>query len=141
MTRNMSGMRGSEASLDTPLRYWLRWSLAALYMGAGILHVEWPEPFLSITPDWVPFPEQVILLTGLVEIACAIGLGIPPARRFAGVALALYAVCVFPANIKHAMLDLGSNGHGGLGWWYHAPRLMLQPVLVWAALYATAFGR
>ena len=133
-------MPGTKPAIDTPWRYWLRWCLAVLYMGAGILHVAWPVPFLSITPDWVPFPEQVILLTGLLEIVCAIGLGVPSVRRFAGVALALYAVCVFPANIKHATLDLGTHGHGELGWWYHAPRLMLQPVLVWAALYATAPG-
>ncbi len=49
--------------------------------------------------------------------------------------LALYAVCVFPANIKHAFygIDLPQLPSS---WWYHGPRLLAQPVLVWLALFA-----
>jgi uncharacterized membrane protein len=50
------------------------------------------------------------------------------------VKLALYAICVFPAGIKHAMDSLQSPG-----WparlWYHVPRLAAQPVIVWWALF------
>jgi uncharacterized membrane protein len=48
--------------------------------------------------------------------------------------LALYAVCVFPANIKHAFegIDLPPVPDT---WWYHGPRLLMQPVLVWWALF------
>jgi uncharacterized membrane protein len=56
-------------------------------------------------------------------------------RGAAGVALALYAVCVYPANIKHAFGAL-PPGAPHLGWLYHAPRLAFQPVLVWWALFA-----
>jgi uncharacterized membrane protein len=114
-----------------------RWVLAGAYLVAGALHVSTPGPFLLITPDWVPFPRQVILVTGLCEMAGAIGLLTPRLRRAAGIALALYAVCVFPANIKHAFEGLPA-GQIQLGWWYHAPRLALQPVLVWWALFAGA---
>ncbi len=99
-----------------------------------MLHVADPRPFLRITPGWVPWPAQVIFLTGLCEIAGAIGLAIPRTRKLAGVMLALYAVCVFPANINHARQDLGS-GHG-LGMGYHLPRLLAQPLIVWWALFA-----
>ena len=51
-------------------------------------------------------------------------------------ALALYAIAVFPANIHHAQLDLGS-AHPVLGLWYHIPRLALQPALVWLALWVS----
>ena len=52
--------------------------------------------------------------------------------------LALYAICVFPANIDHALQDLGSGGSTSLlGWWYHVARLLLQPLLVWAPLYSS----
>ena len=121
-------IKGREAS---------RWVLAALYAAAGVLHLADPAPFLMITPDWVPYPRQVILLTGLCELSGAIGLLTRPLRRAAGIGLALYAVCVFPANVKHA-LDGLPPGQIQLGWWYHAPRLALQPVLVWWALFAGA---
>ncbi len=73
--------------------------------------------------------------TGLCEIAGAIALLTRALRRAAGIALATYAVCVFPANIKHAIDSLPA-GAEHLGWWYHAPRLAFQPVLVWWALFA-----
>ncbi|KPF76501.1 hypothetical protein IP88_06455 [alpha proteobacterium AAP81b] len=112
-----------------------RWLLAAAYLAAGVLHLLRPAPFLAITPDWVPAPEAVIALTGIAEIAGAVGLCVPPLRRAAGWGLAAYAVCVFPANIHHA-LDNVAVGGAVLGWGYHAPRLALQPVLVWWALFA-----
>ena len=111
------------------------WVLAIFYVAAGTLHLMIPDTFVLITPQWVPFPRQVIIATGLCEVAGGIGLLTSRLRRAAGIALALYAVCVFPANIKHAMDSL-SDGQGQLGWWYHAPRLALQPGLVWLALFA-----
>jgi uncharacterized membrane protein len=108
--------------------------LIAVYLAAGVLHVLWPAPFLRITPDWVPWPRATILVTGLCEIAGAIGLAIPRTRWLAGAMLALYAICVFPANLNHAAQDLGS-GHG-LGLGYHIPRLLAQPLIVWWALVA-----
>ena len=79
-----------------------RWVLIAAYLAAGIFHLATPGPFLMITPDWVPFPRQVIMATGVCEIAGAFGLMTRRLRQAAGIGLALYAVCVFPANIKHA---------------------------------------
>jgi uncharacterized membrane protein len=121
-------------------RYWivqvLRIFLTILYLLAGILHVVLPTPFLSITPKWVPWPAQVIFLTGVCEITGAIGLLIPRSRKAAGIGLAVYAIAVFPANINHAFMDF-SLVHPVLGLWYHVPRLAMQPVLVWAALYAS----
>jgi uncharacterized membrane protein len=104
------------------------------YFTAGILHLVRPGAFLSIVPGWVPWPRATVLITGLCEIAGAVGLALRRTRRLAGTMLALYAICVFPANIVHAQRDLGS-GHG-LGLWYHVPRLLAQPLIVWWALFA-----
>lgn len=89
-------------------------------------------------PGWVPFAPQVVLLTGIAEVAGAIGLAqpfFPALRKAAGWGLALYAVCVFPANINHMMMDFVRPDQG-LGWAYHGPRMLLQPLLVWLALWA-----
>ncbi len=121
--------------LETSSRV-LRIVLAAAYVGAGIAHLRWPGPFLSITPDWVPQPALVIAATGVAEILGATALvAIPRLRRAAAIGLALYAVCVYPANIKHALDAI--SAHGASAWWpYHAPRLAFQPVIVWWALFA-----
>lgn len=109
--------------------------LACLYGFVGTMHLLWPTPFLKITPDWVPSPHLVIFLTGLCEIAGAVGIVTAPLQRVAGIGLALYAVCVFPANIKHA-IDALSGDTSVWEWIYHLLRLPLQPVLIWLPLFA-----
>ncbi len=111
-----------------------RWVLAPIYLFAGVAHLHSPGFFMRIVPAWVPYPLQTVQITGICEVLGAIGLIIPRTRRLAGVMLALYAVCVFPANIKHAIDDLSAGT--GLGWGYHGPRLLAQPFIVWWALFA-----
>ena len=117
------------------LRLVLRWLLVGIYLLAGGLHLLVPRAFLSIVPGWVPRPAQTVLLTGLCELAGAAGLMLPRWRRLAAIMLAAYAVCVFPANIKHAIDGL-AYGRNHLGVAYHVPRLLLQPVIVWWTLFA-----
>ena len=117
----------------------LRWVLAIFYAVAGIAHLAIPQPFLTITPGWVPQPAAVVLLTGLAELAGAIGLLQPwskPLRRAAGWGLATYALCVWPANFNHMLIDL-AQAEGGAGLAYHVPRLLFQPVLIWLAWWAS----
>lgn len=113
----------------------LRWILALAYAVVGIVHLRSPAGFLAIVPDWVPYPQQVILITGVCEILGAVGLMTRRLRYVAGIMLAAYAICVFPANIKHALEGV-VIGRTKLGWWYHGPRLLFQPVIVWWALFA-----
>src|ERR1043166_6361182 len=92
-----------------------RWALALLYLVAAGFHLAKPHPFVGIVPPWVPWPDQVVLWTGLAEGSGALALlqpWSPRLRRAAGAALALYAVCVYPANVQHMLLDLGRAGHG-----------------------------
>jgi uncharacterized membrane protein len=117
-------------------RIWLRRALILLYAGIGAVHIAAPEKLMPIMPDWVPEPRLVILATGLCEIAGAVALMTPHLRRAAGLGLALYAICVFPANLKQALEGIHVEGLPD-SWWYHGPRLAFQPVLVWAALYAS----
>lgn len=127
----MSGTR------KTLARTVLRWFLVLAYFAAGILHLVAPAPFIGIMPGAVPFPAEVVALTGVAEIAGAIALAQGASaslRRAAGIALALYALCVWPANIQHMINDLGSGTGLGLG--YHVPRMIAQPVIIWAALWA-----
>jgi uncharacterized membrane protein len=112
----------------------MRWAMAAFYLGAGFIHLQSPDAFLPIMPDWAPAPREIILITGVCEIAGAFGLLTRSFRWWAAVMLALYAVCVFPANIKHAFENVQLPQLPS-SWWYHGPRLALQPVIVWWALY------
>jgi uncharacterized membrane protein len=112
----------------------MRWIMATFYALAGIAHLALTDKFLLIVPDWVPFPRTVVLVTGICEIAGSIALAGTRLRRPAGIMLALYAVCVFPANLKHALEGVHLPPVPD-SWWYHGPRLAFQPVLVWWALF------
>ena len=112
----------------------MRWIIAAFFAAAGVAHLIAPDKLLSITPAWVPFAPQVVLLTGLCELAGAAALVTRPLRWWAGVGLALYALCVWPANFKHAFEGVDIPGISS-SWWYHGPRLAFQPVIIWWALY------
>lgn len=115
----------------------LRWVLALFYALAGVIHLVRPAPFLTIMPPFVPAPEAVVLLTGVAEILGAIGLVQPFSRKLrqaAGWGLALYALCVWPANINHFIIDM-ARADGGLGLGYHIPRMFAQPVIIGLALW------
>lgn len=113
-----------------------RFGLAAAYMAAGVLHLIRAEPFVAITPRWVPMIPEVIALTGIAEIAGAIALVQPHRwlRRAGAIGLALYALCVFPANINHMLIDM-AKAVPDLGWGYHIPRMIAQPLIIWLTLW------
>jgi uncharacterized membrane protein len=120
------------------IRLVLRWLLAGFYLLAGVIHLASPAPFLTIMPSWVPAPEAVVQWTGVAEILGAIGLVQPfskPLRQAAGWGLAAYALCVWPANINHLLIDM-ARPDGGLGLGYHVPRMFAQPAIIWLALWA-----
>lgn len=130
----------AQPAIDTAFRRIARRLLAAFYGLAGVGHLVFTEAVARIVPAWVPEPRAVVVATGVAELAAAAGLLTVRWRVAAGWALAAYALCVWPANFVHAAQDLGSGT--GLSAWYHYPRLALQPLIVWWALWASgAAGR
>ncbi|KIZ45766.1 MULTISPECIES: DoxX family protein [Rhodopseudomonas] len=125
----------SPAAASGRARAVMRWVLAAFFAAAGIAHLLAPDKLLAMTPSWVPFAAPVIFITGLCELAGAVALVTRPLRWWAGIALAAYALCVWPANFKHALDGIRIAGIPD-SWWYHGPRLAAQPLIIWATLYA-----
>jgi uncharacterized membrane protein len=114
----------------------MRVLLALLFIAAGMAHLLIPQEFLRIMPDWVPHAPAVIFVTGLCELVGACALFVRPLQHLAGVAFALYALCVWPANFKHAFDGIQVAGIPS-SWWYHGPRLAFQPVIMWWSLFST----
>jgi len=126
-------MAAGDLTGDT-MRATMRIVMAAFFVSGFVLHLATADALTAITPDWVPFPRAVVFLTGVLELAGGIALLVPRLRRWAGVALALYVLAVWPANFKHAFEHIVLPPIPD-SWWYHGPRLAFQPVLAWWALF------
>jgi uncharacterized membrane protein len=87
--------------------------LLALILGAsGVVHLVRPRAYEPLMPSWVPAHREVILVSGVAELACAAGLAIPATRRPAGWASALLLLGVYPGNIKMAADAASSRSVG-----------------------------
>jgi uncharacterized membrane protein len=87
----------------------MRWHYPALavvflwFMGGGITHFTAPAFYVNITPPWVPWPLAVVYISGVFEIAGALGILIVPLRQLAGNGLILLTLAVTPANIHMSL--------------------------------------
>ncbi|MEO8900490.1 MAG: DoxX family membrane protein [Polyangiaceae bacterium] len=84
----------------------LRVLLAAVMIGAGVLHFAQPAGFVKIVPRFLPAPYFLVLLSGGFEILGGVGLLVPRSRRFASFGLIALFVAVLPANINMAVNDI-----------------------------------
>lgn len=75
----------------------------------------------------------IVTLTGILEIAGAIGLLIPATRQLAAMALALLMIAMFPANILAVRREIGIAGSKPTPLAIRAP---LQIVFILATLVA-----
>lgn len=74
---------------------------------SGVIHLVRPETFEPIIPRPLrPWSRELVLASGIVEIACAAGLLHPRTRPAAGLASAALLTAVWPANAQMS-LDLG----------------------------------
>jgi uncharacterized membrane protein len=109
----------------------MRWVLSAMLLCVGLGHFIVPHDFEAIVPEWLPAPDVLVFVSGLAEIAGAIGLQIAALRRAAAWGLVLLFVAVFPANLNMAF-NAERFAHLIPAWALWA-RLPLQGLLIWWA--------
>ncbi len=110
-----------------------RYAAAALFLGAGFLHLVRPGPFAAIVPDYFPQHFAVVYISGIAELAGGIGLLMRRTRWLAGWGLALLLVAVFPANVYMAMNHVQVSARP-LPEYVLWGRLFLQSLLIWWVL-------
>ena len=113
------------------------WALSTLFIGAGVLHLLRPKPFLQIMPPGIPAPRLMVILSGIAEIIGGVGIAIPPTRPAARWGLVVLLIAVFPANIYMAQQNIQPGGMHTPQWLLWV-RLLLQPALIWWVLSCTS---
>jgi uncharacterized membrane protein len=111
----------------------LRGSLAMMFVVTGTAHfsAKRRSRLVAMVPPSLPRPDLLVTITGVLELAGAVGLLIPPLAPLAAGALALLLVAMFPANVHAARKGLALAGRRvpPIG-----PRTLLQVVFVAASL-------
>jgi uncharacterized membrane protein len=104
--------------------------MIALYIAAGLNHFINPNFYLKIMPPWIPYPKEMVLISGVCEILFALLLIFPFTRRLGAWGIILLLVAVFPANVQ--MLINYKNENNPL-LWVAIVRLPVQLILIWWA--------
>lgn len=109
--------------------------LAGIFGVSGVLHLRKPEVYARLMPRQLPAHREIILASGVAELACAVGLLHPRTRRAAGFASAALLVAVYPGNLK--MADDARRSRSTTFKAIAFGRLPLQVPMIRAALKAT----
>lgn len=113
-----------------------RWVLAAFMAVAGIGHFVSADTFLAQVPPWMPAPEAVVAVSGVIELGFAAALvALPRWRVQVGWLLATFFVAVFPGNVSQFLTQTDAFGLDSDA--SRAIRLLFQPLLVAWALWCT----
>lgn len=85
-----------------------RLALAAVMLGAGLLHFAVPQLYERVVPRWLGDARRVVHVSGGAELACGALLLRRRTARLGGWLTAALLVAVFPANVQMA-LDAGTE--------------------------------
>ena len=113
----------------------LLWVMGGFYILNGLNHFFNADAYIAIMPAYLPWHSQLVVLSGVAEIAVGAGVLIPATRVTAAWGVILLLILIFPANLYVAMNGLpylGDEPNTALNW----VRLPFQLVLIaWAYWY------
>jgi uncharacterized membrane protein len=119
---------------------WMSYRLIRAALGlilgvAGVVHLVSPALFLPAMPPYIPWHLELIYLTGVLELAAAVGLRSPRFRRVTAWCLVAYFLAILPAHVHVAwnQVELFGIRDPRLLW----GRLAFQPVFVASAYWLT----
>jgi len=105
-----------------------RIAMSAMLVFTAVGHFAFTEGMAMMLPTFVPYKTEVVYLTGLIEIAAAVGLIIPRLRSLTAWLLIAFFILVLPANIYAALqhVDYQNATFDGQGPGYLWFRIPLQ---------------
>ncbi|MBO1005055.1 MULTISPECIES: DoxX family protein [Bacillaceae] len=121
---------------DKSYRSLATYAMAAFLIFFGLSHFYKQNELILMLPEFIPFPEFIVFITGIIEIVLAIGLIYPASRKLSGILLAIYFIAVLPANIYKALHTIeitGTLSNQTMSW----VRIFFQPIFIVWALYVS----
>jgi uncharacterized membrane protein len=119
----------------TAFSTWLscaRIALAAMFLFTAVSHfAPMRRDLIAMVPPSLPRPDVLVFLTGIAELAGAVGLLVPSVRFWAALLLILLLVAMLPANISAARRDLRLRGRPATPLWIRVPMQLLFVAWAW----------
>ncbi len=108
--------------------------LSGFYVFAGVNHFVDPEFYYGLIPDYLPFPDLIIVVSGIAEIVLGIGVLFQRTRKWSSYLIVAMLISFIPSHVY--FLQIGSCVEGGLcvaEWISWARLLVIHPLLIWWA--------
>jgi uncharacterized membrane protein len=116
-----------------------RVGLSLFFAFTALGHFVRTQDMAQMLPPFVPYRTEIIYVTGLLELAGAIGVWIPRLRKLTGVCLGLMLVGLLPANVYAAVNRVPFGGHE-MGLPYLLVRVPFQLFAIGWTYFATELG-
>jgi|SRR5699024_5757384 len=107
-----------------------RTAMAVMLIFTAFGHFAFADGMTMMLPNFIPFKKTIVLLTGIIEIAAAIGLFVPSMQQLIGWLLILFFILILPANIYAALHQIdyqkGTLDGPGINYlWFRIPLQVL----------------
>ena len=111
-----------------------RIAMAIMLVFTAIGHFVFTKGMAMMIPEFIPFRENFVYLTGIFEILLAIGLLIPNLKVITGWTLIIFLLLMLPANIYASINNVnyqkGTFDGNGLAYlWFRIPLQIL--FIIW----------
>jgi uncharacterized membrane protein len=105
----------------------------------AVAHFAFARGMAMMLPGFIPYKTGTVYLTGIIEIAAAIGLFVPDLRAITGSLLIASFILILPANIYAAIKRIDYqkgtfNGNGPGYLWFRIPLQIF--FIIWTYLSA-----
>lgn len=88
-------------------------ALGLFMIYAGVTHLQKPVFYLPFVPEFLPFREAIVMVSGLLEIALGVAVLIPGFRYLSALSIMALMVLFLPVHIADLFRDtpaIGSHG-------------------------------
>jgi uncharacterized membrane protein len=116
-----------------------RIAMSAMLIFTAVGHFVFVQGMTMMIPSFIPFKKEIVYLTGIIEVAAAIGLLIPKFQNLVAWLLLLFFLLILPANINAAINKIdyqkGTTDGDGLAYlWFRVPLQVF--FMVWVYFFA-----
>ena len=73
--------------------------MSVIYILAGLNHFRAPKIYLTIMPPYIPFPEFMVFMSGVIEVVLGAALLWPPTTSLAAWGIVALLIAILPPHI------------------------------------------